>query len=202
MPSRTCECVWVPMEPDGCPRGYLWAPCMVTLAAPWVSDRGGYERPSMGAAWVSAYTVAVASAAGGLLEDQSRARMLPPHDPSLLPIHSPSLRYPCPSFALSFSRSLSLSLSLRPPLILFPSVCPFRLSLHILALRSPELCRIISHSPPPQCPLSAYPPRPNSCGPDIVFGAPTPPLLSWTQQFDFLDPNNFTPRLPPLICPT
>ena len=110
--------------------------------------------------------------------------------------HAPLLPY------RSLALSLSLSLSLRPPRILFPAVCPFRLSLHILALPSPELCRIISHSPPPHCPLSAYPPRPNSCGPDIVFGAPTPPLLSWTQQFDFLDPNNFTPRLPPLICPT
>ena len=89
---------------------------MVTLAAPWVSDRGGYERPSMGAAWVSAYTVAVASAAGGTLEVQARARMLPPpHDPSLLPIHSPYLRFPGPSFPLSFSRSLSLSLGLSPP---------------------------------------------------------------------------------------
>jgi len=102
------------MEPDGCPRGYLWAPCMVTLAAPWVSDRGGYERPSMGAAWVSAYTLAVASAAGGLLEDQSRARMLPPPR-SVLVTHSLAISpLPMPLFC-PIVLSLSLSLALAPP---------------------------------------------------------------------------------------
>ena len=126
----------------------------------------------------------------------------PPHEPSLLPIHSPYLRFPCPSFPLSFSRSLSLSLSLRPPRILFPAVCPFRLSRHIFALPSPELCTFICHSPPPHCPLSAYPPRPNSCAPDIDFGAPTPPLMTWTPPNDVLAPNNFAPGPPPLMAPT
>ena len=59
-------CLWVPMGT----RWYLWAPCMVTLAAPWVPDGGGFERTKMGAAWVSAYTVAVASAAGEPLEEK------------------------------------------------------------------------------------------------------------------------------------
>ena len=176
---------------------------MMTLAAPCISDRGGIERPSMGAAWVSAYTVAVASAAGGLLEDQARARMLPPpHDPSLLPIHSPYLRFPCPSFPVSFSRSLSLSLSLRPPRILFPAVCPFRFARHNFALPSPELCTFICHSPHPHCPLAAYPPRPNSCAPDLEFGGPTPTLMIWTPGFDVVDPNNFAPVPPPFMAPT
>ena len=168
------------MEPDGCPRGYFWAPCMMTLAAPWISDRGGIERPSMGAAWVSAYTVAVASAAGGTLEDQARARMLPP--PTIPPCYpftrhisvSQAHLFPYRSLALS----LSLSVSLRPPRILFPAVCPLRLSRHNFALPSPELCTFICHSPHPHCPLSAYPPRPNSCAPDIDFGRPTPPLMT------------------------
>ena len=176
---------------------------MMTLAAPWISDRGGFERPSRAAALVSALTWPLPPRLAGSREIKLGLVCCPPPR-SLLVTHSLAISpLPMPLFCpIVLSLSLSLSLSLRPPRILFPAVCPFRLSLHILALRSPELCRIISHSPPPQCPLSAYPPRPNSCGPDIVFGAPTPPLLSWTQQFDFLDPNNFTPRLPPLICPT
>ena len=175
-------------------RGDLWAPCMVTLAAPWVSDRGGFERPNMGAAWISAYTVAVASAAAGLLEDQTRHRLLAPHDPSLFRIHSPSLPFPSPSFSLSFSRSLSLSRSLSPPLHLFPALRPLRLSRLILAL-PPELSTLISH-----CPLSTYPhgrtagPHPFISGVltiaflDPTHGFPGPqPFLSWPAAIDLLD---------------
>ena len=100
------------------------------------------------------------------------------------------------------SLSLSLSLSLRPPRILFPAVCPFRLSRHNFGLPSPELCILICHCPHPPCPLSAYPPRPNSCAPDIDFGAPTPPLMTWTPPIDVVDPNNFAPGPPPLMAPT
>ena len=123
---------------------------------------------------------------------------------SLLVTHSLAISpFPMPLFSpIVLSLSLSLSLSLRPPRILFPAVCPFRLSRDMLALPSPELCRFISHSPPPHCPLSAYPTRPNSCAPDIDFGAPTPPLMTWTPPIDVLAPNNFAPGPPPLMAPT
>ena len=166
-------------------RGDLWAPCMVTLAAPWVSDRGGFEWPNMGAAWISAYTVAVASAAAGLLEDQTRHRLLAPHDPSLFRIHSPSLPFPSPSFSLSFSRSLSLSLS-TPPLHLFPPLRPLRLSRLILALPPRALHIDLSLSP---VDLS---PRPNSWAPPLYFRGPhhcflgPHPWLSWAPTISFL----------------
>ena len=156
------------MEPDGCPRGYLWAPCMVTLAAPWVSDRGGYERPSMGAAWVSAYTVAVASAAGGTLEDQARARMLPP--PTIPPCY-PFTRHISVSHAPLFpyrSLALSLSRSLSAPLAFY-----FRQSVHSASpgISSPSLPQSYAH-------LSVTPRLPTvPCRPDLPGRTAVPQTL-------------------------
>ena len=183
VPRGTGGCLRVPMGS----RWYLWAPCRVTLAAPWVSDRGGVERTYMGAACVSACTVAVGSGAGEPLEDQELGLVCcpphpHPHDPSLFRIRSASLPFPSPSFSRSFSLSLALyppppSLSgtpSTPPLTPYPRPPPR--ALHIdLSLSPVDLS-----------------PRPNSWAPPLYFRGPhhcflgPHPWLSWAPTISFL----------------
>ena len=107
--------------------------------------------------------------------------------------------YPFPIARFFLYRSLSRTLS--PPLHLFPGKSGHSALPPYPRAPSPDLCTLISHSPPP--PVHTYPPRPNSQAQLLLSGGPTivvldpyhsfpspQPLVSWAAAIDFLDPSH------------
>ena len=180
------------------PAGVLLGPMYDDTCSPWISDRGGFERPSRAAALVSALTWPLPPRLAGSREIKLGLVCCPP--PTIPPCY-PFTRHISVSHAPLFPyRSLALSLSLSRSLSA-PLAFYFRQSVHSASpgISSPSLPQSSAHlSVTPRLPtVPCRPIRPGRTAvPQTLISGPPHPHCC-------LGHNNLislTPTISPLAC--